>query len=275
MQDFDGGRIVCTPAILTAMPSAITSVWDALGGSGGRLGWPTSAATPIGTATQQSFSGGLVVRGANGRAYPIVGMTLAAFRTAGGVAVLGAPLEAEKESADGYSQRFERGVVFVPRDGGASAVAGATFTEYTRVGGMNVMGFAVGPAVPVGAGTVQPFRRGSIAVLGGKAHTVRGTMAAVFQNAGGYTGPLGYPLESERALKDGFVQGFQGGTAYVSPAALAVTRGVLHREYMGRGGPAGPLGWPLGNETSGDGVWQQSFQNGTILLYADGRVVVR
>lgn len=275
VQQFDGGRIVCTPAILAVVPASINAAWVATGGSGGRLGWPVSAAMTIGSATQQSFNGGVVVTGQDGRAYPIFGATLTAFRAAGGTAALGAPLEAEKESVDGYSQRFERGVVFVPRRGVASAVTGATFTEYTRVGGMNVMGSAVGPAAPLGAGTVQPFRTGSIAVYGEDAYTVRGTMARVFQAAGGYAGPLGYPQEAERPLRDGFVQAFQGGTGYVSPVALAVTRGVLHREYMRRGGPEGSLGWPLGNETSGSGVWRQSFESGTIYLYADGRIVVR
>ncbi|MBD8010992.1 hypothetical protein H9633_01600 [Microbacterium sp. Re1] len=275
VQEFDGGRIICAPTALVALPRSMTTAWDSLGGQAGRLGWPVGSSVVTDGVTEQAFQGGLLVSPKTGGAHAIVGATLNAFRIAGGVPVLGAPLEPEQKSAAGYSQRFERGVVFVPYSGSASAVALDTFKEYERGGGLPGFGFATGPAAPVGVGKAQPFQLGSIATSGWGTAAVRGTTWRVFQSSGGYTGPLSYPIESEAKVGNGYIQPFVGGTTYVSPYALAVTRGVLQREYWNRGGPEGALGWPLLNETSGNGVWQQKFQNGTIYLYADGRVVVR
>lgn len=274
VQDFDGARLVCTPTVVTPVPLPLVTAWDSSGGSAGRLGWPTSSARTVGGVTEQNFIGGVIAAGSDGDAFPIVGLVLRTFRVAGGSAVLGAPLGKETESADGFSQRFEHGTVFVPRAGVASAVAGSEFHEFQRVGGETVLGFPTGPATKRGVGTVQPFRAGEIATIGNKSHTIRGTTAVVFRRAGGYEGALGYPTGNEVAVRDGYVQQFQGGSTYVTPVSLAVTRGVLHREYTKNGGPNGALGWPLGDETSGAGTWEQRFQHGAITLYSDGRVVV-
>lgn len=276
VQEFDGGRIVCTPAALIALTTSMAAQWDKLGGPTGRLGWPLGAATSANGITQVTFEGGLLITDAKGLTVPVFGMTLNAFRVAGGVSVLGAPTEFEKASAAGYSQAFQKGVVFVPFQGSASAVALETYGEFVRGGGIPGFGFATGPAIPVGVGKAQPFQLGSIATdRTGLTAAVRGTTWRVFQSNGGYTGPLSFPMKSEAKVGDGYVQQFAGGWTYVSPSALAVTRGVLNREYWKLGGPSGELGWPLSNETSGNGVWQQRFQHGTISLYADGSVVVR
>lgn len=275
VQDFDGGTIVCTPSTLVALSASMVAQWEKLGGQSGRLGWPVGGSTLTAGIAQQSFQGGLLVTDKSGRTNAIFGTTLTAFRHAGGVAVLGAPVEAEQSSDAGFSQRFEKGVVFVPFSGSASAVALETYSEYIRGGELDGFGFATGPAAPIGIGKAQPFQLGSIATSRLGTYAVRGTVWRVFGASGGYTGPLSFPMESEAKIGDGYIQPFIGGTVYVSPYALAVTRGVLHREYWNRGGPEGALGWPLGNETSGNGVWQQRFQNGTIYLYSNGTIEVR
>ncbi|VXB13254.1 conserved exported hypothetical protein [Microbacterium sp. 8M] len=275
VQDFDGGRIICTPSVLAVIPASMTTVWDSLGGPTGRLGWPISAPLTTNGVRQLPFASGMIASGTSGTAYPIIGLTYSTFRIAGGTDVLGAPTAAEAESAAGFQQTFERGAVFVPRIGQASAVANAEYTEYMRVGGPSAMGFAIGPSAPLGSGKMQPFQSGTIGTKNGAAFAVRGTTATTFANNGGYTGPLGYPVGVETKVSTGYVQAFEGGQTYVSPYALAVTRGVLGREYAIRGGPTGALGWPLANETSDGLTWQQRFQNGTIVLYRDGTVVVR
>ncbi|MCS3842102.1 LGFP repeat-containing protein [Microbacterium sp. AK031] len=275
VQEFDGGRIVCAPTSLVALNASTAAEWDKLGGQSGRLGWPVGTSTITDGVGLQSFQGGLLITDKQGTTHAVFGATLSAFRHAGGVTVLGAPIEAEQSSGSGYSQRFEKGVVFVPFSGSASAVALETHDEYLRGGELAGFGFATGPAIPVGIGKAQPFELGSIATSQLGTYAIRGTTWRVFAANGGYNGLLSFPMESEAKVKDGYIQPFVGGTVHVSPYALAVTRGVLQREYWKRGGPEGALGWPLANETSANGIWQQRFQNGTIYLYANGTVAVR
>ena len=275
VQDFDGGRIVCTAAAVVALSTSTVKAWDQLGGQTGRLGFPTGAPVVINGITQQQFAGGLIITSPNGASFPVYGAILQRFLTSGGVAALGAPIETEKVGADNVAQRFEKGTVFVPFSGVSSAVLGATLTEFDRVGGVTTMGFATGPIAAVGPGQVQRFQQGSIATSSAGTFAVRGMMRVVFANSGEYLGPLGFPLAAETPVGAGAVQRFEKGAAYVSPKALTVTRGVLHREYTNRGGPTGALGWPLSNEVSVDGGARQQFENGTIVLAADGTVTIR
>lgn len=273
-QDFTGGRIVVTSAVTTSVTTETAKAWDALGGPTGRLGWPTVATYVVSGVNVTEFGGDVMFHSPGKAAYAVYGVSVRTYRQAGGTPVLGAPIANEVKTDAGYTQQFAKGVIFVPFAGTASAVANEQFREYTNGGSLNGFGFALDVARPVGIGRVQPFQTGTIATSSLGTAAVRGTMRVVHDNAGGYTGPLGFPVAAERKVGSGFVQDFQGGTTYVSPRALAVTRGVLHREYMKAGGPAGTLGWPLGDETSGNGTWTQKFDNGSITLYADGRVVV-
>jgi len=275
-QDFAGGRIAIQGGVTSTISRALAKTWDGLGGPKGRMGWPIVTPYTVSGVSVVEFAGGVMFhKPSSAQAYAVFGVSVRTYRQAGGTPVLGAPTGAEKKLSAGYMQTFEKGVIFVPFNGISSAVAGEQFAAYTKGGSLNGFGFALGPAAPLGAGKVQPFEVGSIATSASGTAAVRGTMRIVHQNAGGYTGPLGFPVAAERKVSTGYVQDFQGGSAYVSPVALAVTRGVLHREYLARGGAAGSLGFPLGNETSGNGQWSQRFQKGTITLYADGRVVVR
>lgn len=275
VQDFDSGRIVCTANALVALPSSVVKVWDQLGGPTGRLGLPLGGPAMINGITQQRFVGGYVLTSRSGASFAVYGAILQQFVSSGGAAVLGAPIEPEKPGTDSVVQRFENGVVYVPFAGVSSAVLGPTLTEFERVGGSGTMGFATGPLAPVGTGQVQYFQYGSIGTSSAGTFAVRGAMRIVFASAGAYLGPLGFPVAAETPVGSGVVQRFERGSAYVTPTALTVTRGVLHREYINRGGPTGPLGWPVSNEVSADGGARQQFQNGTIYLSADGSVVVR
>lgn len=275
VQNFDGGRIIVTPSMTLSMSSAFVSAWDAQGGPTGRLGWPLAAPAKFSDGTSvQEFAGGVIMSHASHGTYPLFGLTLRTYRVAGGTPTLGAPTSAETKIGAGYTQTFAKGVVFVPFNYPASAVVGKEYTEFVKGGGLAGFGVATNVASVVGSGKVQPFQLGSISVSPTGTWAVRGSMRSIHDGSGAYTGPLGFPTESERKVLDGYVQNFQGGTAYVSPYAMVVTRGALHKEFVKAGGVSGKLGWPISNETSGNGVWTQKFQHGSITLYADGRVVV-
>ena len=54
----------------------------------------------------------------------------------------------------------------------------------------------------------------------------------------------------------------------IASAATAAWRGTVR--------PAcGSLGWPVGREVTGTGQWSQKFQNGTLVLSANGTYSVR
>ncbi|KAA9130141.1 LGFP repeat-containing protein [Microbacterium caowuchunii] len=276
VQDFEGGRIICSPRATVAVPSAVAGVYDAAGASAGRLGWPTGSAVSEAGGWRQAFAGGSVYVTADGKTgAPVVGTTLRTFLNAGGVSALGFPTAAEVESAVGWSQSFQKGIVFVPRSAAASAVVGDIFQGFTSGGGVDVFGFAVGPAAVSSGVKQQPFAQATAYSTPTGAYFVRGYIRTFYNGWGGASGLLGVPRGNEYAPAGGHRQDFAGGSVFVSSTGAFVARGALGAEYLRRGGESGALGWPLGNETSGDGMWQQRFQNGTLVLYANGTYTVR
>ncbi len=271
VQKFEGGSIYCSPSATVAVPNAVAPHYEAAGGYSGRLGRPLARAELTDSGWTQRFQGGDVSAARTGNdGGVIVGATLNTYRIAGGIAVLGVARGSEGESATGWSQSFQRGIVFVPRAGAASAVANQEFSAYTAVDGAKTLGFAVGPAA-MGDGVVQqPFQLGRTYRVGSSAVATRGYIHTYYQQLGGVRSALGAPRSNEYATAGGHRQDFSGGSILVSGTGAFVVRGALGAEYMRRGGESGALGWPLGNETTSPGRWQQRFQNGTLVLFADG-----
>ena len=272
VQDFEGGRIYCSPLATTTVPTAIDTLLRAAGGVQGRLGWPTGPVSTSSQGQRQVFQNGEVWTSADGRTGGVVvGGILQAARVAGGIDVLGAPAGAERETASGWVQDFAAGVVFVPRSGAASAVVGAVWDSYRRNGGLDAHGFATGPAAPLGSGRiVQPFEKLTVFATPAGTFVTRGYIRTFHGQQGGPTGVLGVPTRNEYATAGGFRQDFAGGSILVSGNGAFVTRGALRAEWLRRGGEAGALGWPLGNERTGEGRWSQRFDGGTLVLLADG-----
>ncbi|WP_435527010.1 LGFP repeat-containing protein [Microbacterium aurantiacum] len=275
VQSFENGRILCSPVATTAISSAVSRILDAAGGVPGRLGWPTGPAVSDGQSFRQPFQGGEIWTSKDGAiGAPVVGAVLQTARRAGGIGVLGAPTAPEQESAAGWSQTFERGVVFVPRNGVASAATGDVFNHFAAGGGLATYGFATAPATGVGGATMQPFQNATVFTTSTGTVETRGYIRTFHMQWGGAGGVLGVPKQNEFATAGGHRQDFTGGTVLVSTTGAFLTRGALGAEYLRRNGPTGALGWPLGNETSGDGRWQQSFQGGTLVLLANGTYLV-
>lgn len=275
VQQFEGGAIYCSPVATVAVPNAVVRRYDAAGGYSGRLGWPVSVAAVSDAAWRQQFQGGEISAARSGSdGGVIVGATLNTYRIAGGISVLGVARGNEVESAAGWSQSFTRGIVFVPRVGAASAVANQEFAAYTALGGDKVLGFATGPAALDDGVIQQPFQFGRVYRVGASAVATRGYIHTYYEGLGGLRSPLAEPRGNEYATAGGHRQDFAGGSVLVSGTGAFVTRGALGAEYMRRGGEKGALGWPLADETSSPGRWQQRFQNGTLVLFANGTYAV-
>lgn len=113
--------------------------------------------------------------------------------------------------------------------------------------------------------------------------TLDGRAAAVYEKAGGAAG-LGVPtaapekVSSPEGGPEGTVYAFTGGTIFQSPThGPKLVRGDILRVYTSSGGPAGPLGWPISDETEtaggprvAGGGWIAEFENGTISWLNDG-----
>ena len=82
-------------------------------------------------------------------------------------------------------------------------------------------------------------------------------------------GPLALqaPLASAEELAGGSKQDYTSGSVYWSPGTGAhIVRGQILATYLDHDGPAGDLGWPVGDETVEGEVIYSDFQNGQIRL---------
>ncbi|GAA2530155.1 hypothetical protein GCM10009860_07340 [Microbacterium mitrae] len=274
MQTFETGRIVCTSRATVAMTASVAQAWDANGGVAGRLGAPILTAYEVDGTSVQEFVGGVIMTNRKGSAHPIFGLILSIYRYAGGTPTIGAPVSGEIATSAGVYQKFERGVILVPFGAPARALTGAEYEAFAATGGIDALGYPTGTTTSIAGGTTIPFALGYIATSRAGSYALRGVILLAHNEAGSFAGPLGFPIGKEKLVRDGATQLFQGGQAYATPRAKLVTRGVLHREYLSMGGATGSLGWPISNEVPFQGGAQQSFENGTITLFPDGRVVI-
>lgn len=110
-------------------------------------------------------------------------------------------------------------------------------------------------------------------------HAVANHTVNVWQRHGWEAGWLGYPTHGEVPVQgsngidgeiNGWVQQFQGGRIYRSPALegfqVASINGVILDKWLEMGGPNSELGFPIADEAkTADGVGRFSvFQNGSI-----------
>lgn len=78
---------------------------------------------------------------------------------------------------------------------------------------------------------------------------------------------LQQPVAPAEALDGGKKQNFVDGAIYWSPGTGAqIVRGQILVTYLEGGGPTGPLGWPVSDETAEDGVIFSDFQRGQIRM---------
>lgn len=138
---------------------------------------------------------------------------------------------------------------------------------------------------PDGQGYRQRFMGGSIYWHPGTgAHAVSNISATVWERQGWESGVLGYPLGGEVPVQgshlidgeiNGWVQVFQGGRIYRSPAlegfTVASVSGAILDKWLEMGGPQGYLGFPLHDEVGTPDMEGRysTFRNGMIYWTED------
>lgn len=275
-QDFEGGRILCSNFGTFSVPAPIVTALDANGGVTGRLGWPTTAAVKTADGWRQDFAGGTLVASADGKkSGAIYGGILNTVRAYDAYSKLGYPLEKENLTVNGWRQKFELGTVFVPNAYPSSVVEGQIHTFYQQLGGETGAGVPTGQARVAPGGAFQDFPWYTIYTSSLGTWQSNGSIRDSYRVLGGPAGQLGWPTESLKTVTGGWRQVFAGGGIFTSSAGTIAVKGALGVEYLARGAQAGPLGWPVASESLATGLWTQRFQNGTLVLKADGTFEVR
>ncbi|NEM04975.1 LGFP repeat-containing protein, partial [Geodermatophilus normandii] len=182
----------------------------------------------------------------------------------------------------GCGQAFQGGAVYWSAASGAQPVNGAIGAKWASMGWeYGLLGYPAAETQCGGdGGCLQRFQTGWLywhPATG--AHTVRGAIGTIWQQAQGTRG-LGYPSTDEICglRGGGCYQHFQNGSVYWSPATgAAAVNGAIRAYWAQTGRENGFLGYPLGPPTvdrrNGDAA--QVFQGGTVFwIAATGQIKV-
>lgn len=116
------------------------------------------------------------------------------------------------------------------------------------------------------SGCRQEYQGGTILWSPGTgAHSVNGGIKGRYQDQGGVSGYLGYPIENEicNQPRGGCYQWFQGGLIFWSPSTGAQPiRGGMKTKYASMGWHLSYLGYPATPETCTGGECVQAFEGG-------------
>ncbi|HEY8589585.1 MAG TPA: S8 family serine peptidase [Naasia sp.] len=210
--------------------TAITTTYEALGGSAGYLRQPTSSALCDATGCSQTFQGGAVlVRSGASAAAAVDGALLTRWTAAGGRAgSLGYPVSNPSCAGGGCIQRFDGGRLFWSSSTGVTVLpAGAVSAEYDRLGGpASYLGWPTSDTSCglVGGGCIQRYVGGRIAGLAA-AYPLDGAILDLWLKNGAEAGALGYPLSTPvrtSAVPMQYRQTFERGSISWTAAGGAV-----------------------------------------------------
>ncbi|WP_256213966.1 GH25 family lysozyme [Arthrobacter sp. ov118] len=257
---------------------AIGAAWAALGGGGGKLGYPTSneMCGLAGGGCYQRFQGGTIHYSPGTGAYATWGGIGATWGILGfEKGKLGYPVSNEicGLSGSGCYQRFQGGTIHYSPATGARATWGGIRTTWGALGFENgKLGYPASNEICglTGGGCYQRFQGGTIHYSPATgAHATWGGIRTTWGALGNENGKLGYPASNEICglTGGGCYQRFQGGTIHYSPATGArAVWGGIRTTWSALGYENGKLGYPVTNEMCGltGGGCYQRFQGGTI-----------
>jgi hypothetical protein len=177
------------------------------------------------------------------------------------------------------AQQFQRGVMIWSVDAGAVTLAGDVLVHWLRHGGTDgFLGVPLTSDAAVGAGRTATFAGGRIFTSPATgAHEVHGAILDRYQQAGGPTGGLGFPLSDEEdvaGVPGARRSSFEHGDIYWSAESGAhVIVGDIRERFLGNGG-AERYGIPVTDEVrwanAGAEVRHTTFANGEVLAWVDG-----
>lgn len=128
--------------------------------------------------------------------------------------------------------------------------------------------------IEIDGGIIQDFTNGrAYWSEASGANLLWGNIGGRYEQIGGPTHPLGFPITSERATPGdtGRFVHFENGSIYWSEDTDAkVVRGDVFNVWGDSGWEAGPLGFPTTDRYDVDGGIMQNFQNGVIVRQGEG-----
>lgn len=280
-QDFEGGSVYIIPGgAVRTVPSLPLAKWRAVGGQGGKLGYPITDqfCSPSRQGCQIDFASGSIYMESGKLPYVVSGPVRDAWWARGGHAGdLGYPVSDYQCGLirGGCQQDFASGSFYSTPANTLLVVAGSFRSTWWALSGQGgELGYPI-TAARCGlkdGGCQQDFETGTIyGTPSGSALAVSGTFRNVYWQSAGQGGSLGYPVSGYRCglLAGGCQQDFEGGSIYSSPSTgtkivLASTR-TLWWDLAGQGGA---LGYPKSDLVCGllGNACVQDFESGSIYL---------
>lgn len=272
VQTFQNGVIAGRDGTFFAVSGWMMDVYRANGFPSGKLGPPVGIQRSEAGGIVQSFEGGTIyIAGSSG--IHVVPTPVQSVYTAsnGPSGPLGFPTGPATSASPVTFQPFQAGVIYTDGTTGGHVLRGMMADVYASRGGYKgSLGVPAGNTGFVGGGIVQSFANATMYISGsGGIHSIpaRGLVEMYYQSLGGPTGDIGWPAGAEQGVAGGIVQPFTNATVYISGnTGFNYSSGWMGDIYRGRGGPAGPLGFPLNIPHVEAGAIVQSFQGGTIYI---------
>ena len=217
----------------------------------------------------QKFEKGYIIGQANTGYYAVKGSIGSFYGSNNGLSYLGKPLGGEIKATDGsWSQKFQNGFISGQSDTGYFMIKGSIGAYYGTTGVRTTLGFPLSAEVSLGnGGWEQKFSNGYITGKYATGYWISsGAIRDVWISSGYKTSPLGLPIGSEQALsKEGTYQPYENG--FISGSKTAKywqVKGSIGKRY-GTSNNTNAMGAPLEDQESlGNDIWQQKFQQGYI-----------
>lgn len=232
VQDFRNGRIfVKSDTGAQPVAGAIGGVYQATGGPGGPLGYPTTPelATPDGRGRFNHFERGSVYWSPQTGAHAVRGAIRDEWARQGWEAgPLGYPVaeEVPTPGKDGAVQGFEIGAMYFSPANGTHRVQGMIMGKYAELGYEGGwLGFPKTSEIPVkDGGRFNQFEGGNIywSPLSGAWAVENGPIFDAWKSAGYEGGRLGFPISDKFAIPGGVQQNFQTGYVTVIDNKAAI-----------------------------------------------------
>lgn len=168
--------------------------------------------------------------------------------------VLGATVYGEIATAGGRAQRYQNGRISARTGIGARETVGPIAQRYVALDAeVGPLGFPVTSPVELpDGGSLSRFERGRISWSASSgAWEVMGPIEQRYDELGGETGALGYPVSGDMLGGDGlgrFSRFERGRISWSSGTGAHVVRGAILERYVQMGAEGGSLGYPTTDE---------------------------
>jgi uncharacterized protein with LGFP repeats len=253
---YDHGSIHWTKTTgARAVYGASYTAWQRAGGSRGALGYPTGARRTgkDGKGWVQPFEKGMTCDSPATTTSSVHGASFTKWEALGReTGPLGYPRGERVVRSNGWSQRFEHGVICDSAATVTSSVFGAAFTVWSENGGQTgALGFPTHERVNAADGKswYQQFQHGAVCDSDATTTTaVVGAAYTAWARHGRQAGALGFPTRKRATVPGvagGWSQQFQRGVVCDSEATVtsAVT-GAIYTKWVALGRERGSLGFP-------------------------------